>query len=88
MNKAETVKNRSWSKFRKHRRGMVSLCLLVFLYVVSLFVELLCNDKPIILKTEKGIFFPAYKTYTGLGFKMVGSAFMYGHNYKLLELLL
>lgn len=64
MNKAETVKNRSWSKFRKHRRGMVSLCLLVILYVVSLFAELLCNDKPIILKTEKGIFFPAYKTYT------------------------
>lgn len=31
---------------------------------------------------------PAYKTYTGLGFKMVGSTFMYGHNYKLLELLL
>lgn len=31
---------------------------------------------------------PAYKTYTGLGFKMVGSTFMYGHNYKLLELLI
>lgn len=64
MNKAETIKNRSWNKFRKHKRGMVSLCLLVLLYVISLFAEILCNDKPIILKTSQGIFFPAYKTYT------------------------
>lgn len=64
MNKAKKIKNRGWDKFRKHRRGMVSLCLLVLLYVISLFAELLCNDKPIILKTEQGIFFPAYKTYT------------------------
>ena len=31
---------------------------------------------------------PAYKTYTHLSFKEVGTTFMYGHNYKLLELLL
>lgn len=64
MNKAKKIRNRGWDKFRKHRRGMVSLCLLVLLYVISLFAEVLCNDKPIILKTGNGIFFPAYKTYT------------------------
>lgn len=64
MNKAKKIKNRGWSKFRKHRRGMFSLCLLVILYIISLFAEIICNDRPIILKTEKGIFFPAYKTYT------------------------
>ena len=31
---------------------------------------------------------PAYKTYTYLSFKEVGTTFMYGHNYKLLELVL
>ncbi len=64
---ASTPKRRraqAWTRFRSHRRGWVSLWLLVALYGLSLAAELVCNDKPLLMRYEGHTFFPAFSAYT------------------------
>ncbi len=61
-----------WNRFRRHRRGFASLCLLVTLYVISLFAEFISNDRPLYVRYEGRSFFPALRfypddTFTGSG---------------------
>ena len=63
----KTPRHRSaqgWARFRAHRRGWVSLWLLVFLYGLSLIAELICNDKPLLMRFNGHTFFPAFVNYT------------------------
>ena len=63
-----------WNRFRRHRRGFYSLVLLLVLYGISLFSELICNDRPLFVRFEGRVFFPALffypdDTLTGSGRK-------------------
>ena len=51
-------------KFRRNRRSFFSLIFLLALFVVTLPAEMLCNDKPLILRIDGEWFFPAFKSYT------------------------
>ncbi|HMP89206.1 MAG TPA: ABC transporter permease subunit [Kiritimatiellia bacterium] len=61
-----------WNRFRRHKRGFWSFCLLVALYIMSLFSEFICNDRPLYVRFEGKSYFPVVKfypddTFTGSG---------------------
>ena len=53
-----------WDKFLKNNRNKNSLYLFIILFVLSLFAEIISNDKPIILKMDDKIYFPILISYT------------------------
>ena len=50
--------------FRKNRRAMTAAVLFLSIFVLSLFSELLANDRPLIVKYKGEFYFPVFKTYT------------------------
>lgn len=69
-----------WIRFRSHRRGFWSLCILLSLYVVSLFSEFVCNDRPLFVRFEGRSYFPAFLFYPDDTF--TGSGLMTRPDYK------
>ena len=54
---------RAWRRFRSDRRGWWSLWIFVTLVVLSLFAELLSNDRPIVAHYDGRTVFPLFNTY-------------------------
>ena len=54
---------RAWIRFRNNRRGYVSLWIFSILFVFCFFAEVLCNDKPLIVKYEDSYYFPVFNSY-------------------------
>jgi microcin C transport system permease protein len=54
---------RSWLRFKGDRRGYYSLIILTALFVVSLFAEVLSNDKPLVIRYDGRFYFPLVKEY-------------------------
>ena len=52
-----------WNRFRRHRRGFISLCLLGGMYAISLGAELICNDQPLYVRFEGRHYFPVFCFY-------------------------
>ena len=50
-------------RFRANRRGYVSLWLFGFLFLTTLFAEVLCNDKPLLMHYNGEFYFPVLKVY-------------------------
>lgn len=61
--KAASLGYKRWIRFKKNRRGFVSLVLFVILFGVSLFAEVLSNDKPLLVRYEGQYFFPLWRAY-------------------------
>lgn len=49
--------------FRKNKRGFYSLIIFLTLFVLSLFAEIIANDKPIFISFEGQWHFPVFKMY-------------------------
>ena len=49
---------RRLSNFKANRRGYISFCIFLVLFTISLFAELIANDKPIIISYDSKIYFP------------------------------
>jgi microcin C transport system permease protein len=58
-----TVNQRRWQNFRANKRGLWSLRIFLVLFFVSLFSELIANDKPIIASYQDKLFFPILASY-------------------------
>jgi microcin C transport system permease protein len=54
---------RSWLRFKANRRGYISLWLFGILFVLSLFAEVLLNDKPLIINYDGELYFPFLVSY-------------------------
>ena len=54
---------RRWRSFRHNRRGYVSLWIFLTLFVLSLFAELIANDKPIVMTYQGRLYVPIFRTY-------------------------
>jgi len=54
---------RRWLRFKKNRRGYVSLVIFSILFFLSLFAELISNDKPILVKYNGHYFTPIFVAY-------------------------
>ncbi|MBN2442285.1 MAG: ABC transporter permease subunit [Spirochaetales bacterium] len=56
-------------RFLKIKRAMISLCILLSLYCISLCAEVVANDKPLLIRYNgKLFFFPVYIFYPGTAF--------------------
>lgn len=54
---------RAWRRFKNNRRAYLSLWIFVVLFVLSLFAEVLSNDKPLLVRYEGRWYFPLAATY-------------------------
>ena len=59
---------RVWQRFRSDRRGFFSLIIFGVLFVLSLFSELVSNDRPLIARYDGQILFPIAKDYSEKAF--------------------
>ncbi|MEJ5149308.1 ABC transporter permease [Comamonas sp. MYb396] len=59
---------RAWRRFKSNRLGFYSLLIFVVLVVLSLFAELISNDKPLIVRYEGQTYFPLAKDYPETSF--------------------
>lgn len=54
---------RRWNSFKRNRRGYWSMWIFAVLFGVSLFAELVANDKPLMVKFEDNYLFPVFVSY-------------------------
>ena len=52
-----------FARFKKIKRAWYSFLILSFLFILSLFSELICNDRPYILCYEDEFYFPIFQFY-------------------------
>ncbi|NBV01337.1 MAG: hypothetical protein EBS31_07925, partial [Burkholderiaceae bacterium] len=52
-----------WQRFKTHRLGYWSLLIFSCAFVLSLFAEVIANDKPLIVKYQGEYYLPMIKTY-------------------------
>ncbi|MBE9526826.1 MAG: ABC transporter permease [Proteobacteria bacterium] len=67
LNKSELLNlspaKRAWLRFKSNRRGYYSLWIFSILLFVSLFAEMISNDKPLIIQFEQEYYYPLWKDY-------------------------
>ena len=54
---------RAWLRFKNNRRGYYSLWIFTTLLIISLFAELISNDKPLIIQYDQEYYFPLWNDY-------------------------
>ncbi|MCF1707621.1 ABC transporter permease [Tabrizicola sp. J26] len=62
------LNQRRWRNFRANRRAFWSLIVFSILFGLSLFAELLANDKPIVVSYRGSLYFPIFKMYPETAF--------------------
>ncbi len=62
------INQRRFQRFRANKRGWYSLWIFLVLFFVSLFAELLANDKPLLIKFDGEYYYPVITTYSELEF--------------------
>ncbi|MFZ5733271.1 MAG: ABC transporter permease [Pseudomonadota bacterium] len=55
---------RRWQNFKSNRRGYWSFWIFLLLFFVSLFAELIANDKPWLVKYDGKLYWPAFVSYS------------------------
>ena len=58
------LNRRRWQNFKANRRGYWSFWIFIALFVVSLFAELIANDRPFLVKFDGRLYWPAFVTYS------------------------
>jgi microcin C transport system permease protein len=59
---------RRWRNFTANRRGYWSFWIFLVLFVITLFAELIANDKPIFIHVDGKNYFPVFVTYPDTDF--------------------
>ena len=62
------LNQRRWRNFRSNRRAYWSLVIFSFIFILSLFAELIANDKPILVKYRGEYFTPIFNFYPEITF--------------------
>lgn len=62
------LNQRRWRNFKANRRAYWSLWILLVLYGISLFAELIANDRPVLVKYDGGYYMPVFKFYPETAF--------------------
>jgi len=58
------LNRRRWQNFRSNRRGYWSFWIFMILFFVSLFAELIANDRPFLIKFDGHLYWPAFVSYS------------------------
>lgn len=62
------IGRRRWQNFKANRRGYWSTWVFLALFFVTLFAELIANDKPLLLRFDGEYYFPAFVSYPETAF--------------------
>jgi microcin C transport system permease protein len=62
------LNRRRWRNFRANRRGYWSAIVFGLLFVVTLFAELIANDRPILVHYDGGWYMPVFRAYPETAF--------------------
>lgn len=57
------INQRRWQNFKAHRRGFISLILFAGLFTLTLFAELIANDKPLLMQFQGDYYAPVFISY-------------------------
>jgi len=57
------VWQRRFANFKAHRRGFWSTFIFLGVFILSLFAEFLCNDRPLLISYKGEFLFPIFETY-------------------------
>jgi len=57
------LNQRRWLNFKANRRGYWSLWIFLVLFVLTLFAELIANDRPLVISYRGEILFPVFNNY-------------------------
>ncbi len=68
-----------WDRFKSNRRNLYSLYIFSFIFIISLFAEVISNDKPIMMSIDDKIYIPILISYPETEF---GGIFDTEANYK------
>lgn len=71
--------HRRIQQFKKNKRGYYSLWIFLFIFITTLFAELIANDKPLVVKYDDHYYFPIVKSYPETAF---GGEFETEANYR------
>ena len=58
------LNKRRWQNFKANRRGYWSFWIFLLLFIVSLFAEIIANDKPFFIRFDGKSYFPAFVSYS------------------------
>ena len=58
------LNQRRWQNFKANRRGYWSLWIFLALFLVTLFAELIANDRPLLIRYEGRLYWPAFVNYS------------------------
>jgi microcin C transport system permease protein len=58
------LNRRRWQNFKANRRGYWSLWIFLALFAISLFAELIVNDRPFMVKYDGKLYWPAFISYS------------------------
>ena len=72
------INRRRWDNFKRNRRGYISLWIFLILFVISLFAELIANDKPLYIRFNGQSYFPVFVTYADRTFGEPGDPDLFG----------
>ncbi len=60
---AQSLARRRWRRFAANRRGWWSLWIFLVFFVISLFAEVLSNDRPLLVRYQNHWYFPIWNDY-------------------------
>ncbi|NUU67461.1 ABC transporter permease subunit [Enterobacteriaceae bacterium BIT-l23] len=63
MSRLSPANQARWARFRQNRRGYWSLWIFVVIFVLSLFSELIANDRPLVVHYQDRWYFPVVTDY-------------------------
>ncbi|MBV9565774.1 MAG: ABC transporter permease [Bradyrhizobium sp.] len=58
------LNRRRWQNFKSNRRGYWSFWIFLALFFISLFAELIANDRPFLIKYDSHLYWPAFVSYS------------------------
>jgi microcin C transport system permease protein len=58
------LNRRRWENFKANKRGYRSFWLFMILFVVSLFANVIANDKPLMIKFDGHLYWPVFASYS------------------------
>lgn len=64
MIRLSAINQARWGRFRQNRRGYWSLWIFLTLFIISLFAELIANDKPLLVSYQGRIYMPFMANYS------------------------
>ncbi len=64
MSRLSPVNQARWARFRQNKRGYWSLWVFTIIFVLSLFSELIANDRPLLVRFDGSFYFPAVVEYS------------------------